>query len=162
MSESVSALKSAIVEAKRILVNAMIKVVMEHDEDFHNNYDYYFNNFGINEEETEDNTKVLKIVDMYNGGGCCFPHAYMHHETFPTGDKESWLEWHSFAFLGLYVVEVENKFYLKYYVLYNEGMEYDSNISEPDHDYTQTFSLDELEKLSEYLQCYVSQRRRVG
>ena len=159
MSESISVLKSAIEEAKRILVNAMIKVVMEHGEDFHNNYDYYFNDFGINEEETEDNTKVLKIIDMYNGGGCCFPHAYMHHETFPTGDKESWLEWHSFAFWGLYVVEEENKLYLKYYVLYNEGMEYDSDISEPDHDYAQTLSLDELEKLSGYLQCYVSQRR---
>ena len=162
MSESITALKSAIEEAKRILVNAMMQVVMEHGEDFHNNYDYYFNDFGINEEETEDNTKVLKIIDMYNGGGGCFPHAYMHHETFPTGDKESWLEWYSFAFWGLYVVEEENKLYLKYYVLYNEGMEYDSDISEPDHDYAQTLSLDELEKLSEYLKCYVLQRNRVG
>ena len=162
MNESILVLNNAIKGAKRTLVNAMMKVVMECGEDFHDSYDYYRNDFGIDEEETEDNTKVLKIVDMYNGWGCCFPHAYMHHETFPTGDKESWLEWHSFAFWGLYVVKEDNKLYLKYYVLHNEGMEYDSDISEPDHNYAQTLSLDELEKLSGYLKCYVSQRYGVG
>ena len=36
-------------------------------------------------------------------------------------------------------------------------MEYDSDISDPDHDYAHTLSLDELEKLSEYLFAYVAQ-----
>ena len=105
MSESISVLKSAIEEAKRTLVNAMIKVVMEHGEDFHDSYDYYFNDFGIDEEETEENTKVLKIIDMFNNGGCCFPHAYMYHQILPTEDKESKIEWCSLAYWGLYVVK---------------------------------------------------------
>ena len=43
------------------------------------------------------------------------------------------------------------------YLYYNDGMEYDSDISDPDHDYAHTLSLDELEKLSEYLFAYVAQ-----
>ena len=157
MSESIRTLESAIKEAKNVLVNAMMKVVMEHGEDFHDSYNYYFNDFGIDEEETEENTKVLKIIDMFNNGGCCFPHAYMYHQILPTEDKESKIEWCSLAFWGLYVVKENNMLNLKYYTFYNEGMEYDSDISDPDHDYAHTLSLDELEKLSEYLFAYVAQ-----
>ena len=82
----------------------------------------------------------------------------MYHQTIPTDDKESVIEWCSLAFWGLYVVKENNNLRLKYYVLYNEGMEYDSDISEPDHDYVESLSLDELEKLSQYLLEYVSQR----
>ena len=57
MSESIRTLESAIKEAKNVLVNAMMKVVMEHGEDFHDSYDYYFNEFGIDEEETEDESE---------------------------------------------------------------------------------------------------------
>jgi hypothetical protein len=158
MNESIRTLENAIKEAKNAIVNAMMKVVMEHGYDFHDSYDYYYNDFGIVEEEYEENTKVLKIVDMFNNGGCCFPHAYMYHQTIPTDDKESVTEWCSLAFWGLYAVKENNILRLKYYVLYHEGMEYDSDISEPDHDYVESLSLDELEKLSQYLLEYVSQR----
>ena len=100
MSKSISALKSTIEEAKKTLVNAIMKVVMEHGGDFHDFYDYYYNEFGIVEEEDEENTKVLKIIDMFNNGGCCFPYAYMYHQTIPTEDKESKFEWCSLAFGG--------------------------------------------------------------
>ena len=92
MSDSIRRLESSIKEAKNAIVNAMMKVVMEHGYDFHNFYDYYYNDFGIVEEEDEENTKVLKIIDIFNNGGCCFPHAYMYHQTIPTEDKESKFE----------------------------------------------------------------------
>ena len=78
---------------------------------------------------------------MFNNGGCGFPHAYMYHQTIPTEDKESKIEWCSLAFWELYVVKLNN---LKYYTLYNKGMKYDSNESEPDHHYVESLSLDEL------------------
>ena len=78
MSESIRTLENAIKEAKSVLVKAMMKVVMEHGDDFHDFYDYYYNEFGIVEEEDEENTKVLKIIDMFNNGGCCFPYAFLY------------------------------------------------------------------------------------
>ena len=80
----------------------------------------------------------------------------MYHQTIPTEDKESKFEWCSLAFWGLYVVKQNNELHLKY-TLHNEGMEYDSNESEPDHHYVESLSLDEMEKLSEYLFAYVAQ-----
>ena len=158
MSKSYSELRKAYKTAKDLLIDAMTKVVMEHGKDFHLFYDYYRNDFGIDEEETEENTKVLKIIDIFNNGGCCFTHANMRHDTTSTEGVESNIDWYSFAFWGLYVVEKNNKLYLKYYLLFNDGKEYDSDASEPDHDYAHTLTLDELEKLSEYLFAYMSQK----
>ena len=157
MSESISVLKRVWEEACDTLVAAMLQVVMEHGDDFHDHYDYYLNEFGIDEEETEENTKVLKIIDIFNHGGCCFPQAFLRHVIFPDKDKESWIYWLTVAFWGLYVVEVDGKLSLKYYCFYNEGMEYDSDISDPDHDYVSNLSLQELEILSGYLMAYVKQ-----
>ena len=75
MNESIRTLENAIREAKNAIVNAMMKVVMEHGYDFHDSYDYYYNDFGIVEEEYEENTKILKIVDMFNNGGAV---SHMH------------------------------------------------------------------------------------
>ena len=47
---------------------------------------------------------------------------------------------------------------LKYYCFYNEGMEYDSDISDPDHNHVSNLSLQELEILSGYLMAYVKQK----
>ena len=157
MSESISALERVWEEARNILIEAITKVVMEHGEDFHEHYDYYRDDFGIDEEETEENTKVLKIIDIYNHGGCCFPQAFIQHVIFPDKDKESRINWLSIAFWGLYVVEENGKLLLKYYLFYNEGMEYDSDISDPDHNYASNLSLHELEMLCGYLMAYVEQ-----
>ena len=157
MSESISALQRALEEACDTLVATMLQVVMEHGEDFHEHYDYYRDEFGIDEEETEENTKVLKIIDIFNHGGCCFPQALIQHVIFSDMDKESRINWLSIAFGGLYVVEVDGKLLLKYYLFYNEGMEYDSDISDPDHNYASNLSLHELEMLCGYLMAYVEQ-----
>ena len=161
MNKSITALKTALYNTKGILINAMTKVVMEYGENFHDYYNYYYNEFGICEEETEENTKVLKIIDMFNNGGCCFPNADMHHITTPSDEKESEINWYACAFWGLYVVEEDQKLHLKYYLLWNVGVEYDSDVSEPDHNYANYLSLQELEKLSEYLLDYVSQRSSI-
>ena len=158
MNKSISELESAIKTAKNTLVNAMTNIVMKYGDDFHDSYDYYCNDFGIDEEETEENTKVLKIIDMFNNGGCCFSYGYMHNVTIPTKGKETEINWYTSAFWGLYVVEEDKELHLKFYELYNEGLEYDSDVSEPNHDYAITLSLQELEKLMNYLLDYLSQR----
>lgn len=82
----------------------------------------------------------------------------MRHETIPTETDKSESDWYTYAFWGLYVVEKNNKLFLKYYLFVNEGKEYDSDVSEPEHDYANALTLDELEKLSDYLSIYMSQR----
>ena len=89
MSESISALQRALEEACDTLVATMLQVVMEHGEDFHEHYDYYRDEFGIDEEETEENTKVLKIIDIFNHGGCCFPQALIQHVIFPIRTRKA-------------------------------------------------------------------------
>lgn len=89
MSESISALKRTLEEACDTLVATMLQVVMEHGDDFHDYYDYYRNEFGIDEEETEENTKVLKIIDIYNHGGCCFPQAFYGMSFFPIRTRKA-------------------------------------------------------------------------
>ena len=115
MSKSYSELRKAYKTAKDILIDAITKVVMEHGRDFHLFYNYYRNDFGIDEEETEENTKVLKIIDIFNNGGCCFSHVDMRHETIPTETDKSESDWYTYAFWGFYVVEKNNKLLLSYY-----------------------------------------------
>ena len=55
------------------------------------------------------------------------------------------------------MVEENGRLLLKYYLFYNEGMEYDSDISDPDHNYASNLSLHELEMLCGYLMAYVEQ-----
>ena len=161
MNESISELESAIKTAKNTLVNAMTNIVMKYGDDFHDSYDYYCNDFGIDEEETEENTKVLKIIDMFSNGGCCFSYGYMHNVTIPTKRKKTKIYWYTSAFGGLYVVEEDKKLYLKYYRFDNEGRKYNSYESEPDHYYVTALTLEELEKLMKYLLDYLSQRSSV-
>ena len=158
MDKSILELNNAIKTAKNTLVNAMINIVMEYGDDFHDSYDYYRNDFGIDEEETEENTKVLKIIDIFNNGGCCFPYGYMYNVTIPSKGKKTKIYWYTSAFWGLYVVEEYKKLYLKYYRFENEGMKYNSYESEPDHYYAINLTLQELEKLMKYLLDYLSQK----
>ena len=98
---------------------------------------------------------------MFNNGGCYIPYMAIYHETNPSDGKESTIDWWACAFWSLYVVEENKKLYLKYYLLCNEGIKYDSDVSEPDHNYAFNLSLLELEKLAQYLFTYVSQRNLI-
>jgi hypothetical protein len=103
----------------------------------------------------------MESIDMINNGGCYIPYMAIYYETIPSDGKKTIIDWWACTFWGLYVVEENKKLYLKYYLLYNEGIKYDSDVSEPDHDYACNLSLLELEKLAQYLFTYVSQRNLI-
>ena len=127
-------------EIKDELVEHLGALTMEYGQDFHESADYYRNEFGMDEEEWEEGTRILKVLDFYNAGGCYFP---------ITGDfqVDETSEWVTKAFYCLYVVEEEGDLRVKYYAFENDGMEYDSDVSEPDHGYAIGLTLQELAKL---------------
>lgn len=152
MSKGFFRVNEAMDGAKRMLVNALTDYVMWSGEDFHESYDYYRNEFGIDEEETEENTKVLKIVNIYDNGGCYFPFSKRRDLTSVEDGGE--IDWFSIAFYALYVVEEYGVKQLKYYALWNQGNRYNSDVSEPDHGYVIELLLQELEKLATFILDY--------
>ena len=100
---------------QQMLVSKMLEYVREHGEDV---TDYERNEFGL--EDGED-YQVTKVLNFFDNGGCVF-----------TLNQGSYFVTH--AVLCLYIEEFQGKEYLMSYSLYNEGTEYDSDKSEPDHD----------------------------
>jgi hypothetical protein len=135
--------KKAIEIARLSMLNSIKRFVLEYGDDF-SETDYYRNEFGL--EECDDE-KVLKVIDIFNNGGCYFP-------TTTSFQVEQDTRWESVAFHCLYVVEEDGERELMYYALYNDGMEYDSDISEPEHGYVRDLSYEELVKLIKWLDDY--------
>lgn len=152
-----SNLRTSIKICKQTLAVAMAKFVMQHGEDFSDNCDYYRNEFGI-DEDMEDGVEVLKVIDIFNNGGCYFPHSRCYQMRKPIELEGDEAMWASVAFCCLYVIEESGFIRLKYYALESLGPEYNSDESEPYHGYVETLSLQEIEKLSDWLQCYVGQK----
>lgn len=152
MSKGYFRVDEALDGAKRMLVDALTDYVMWSGEDFHESYDYYRDEFGIDEEETEEGTDVLKIVNIFDNGGCYFPFS-RRRDLISTEDGGE-VDWFSVAFYALYVVEEFGVKRLKYYALCNQGNWYNSDKSEPDHGYATGLSLQALEKLSEFILVY--------
>lgn len=152
-----SNLRTSIKICKQTLAVAMAKFVMQHGEDFSDNCDYYRNEFGI-DEDMEDGVEVLKVIDIFNNGGCYFPHSSCYQMRKPIELEGDETMWYSVAFHCLYVVKEFDFIRLKFYALENFGPEYNSDESEPYHDYVETLSLQELEKLADWLQCYPGQK----
>lgn len=100
---------------QQMLVLKMLDYVREHGEDV---TDYERNEFGL--EDTED-SKITKVLNFFDNGGCVF--------TLNNGDS-----FVTHAVLCLYIEEYNGKEYLMSYSLYNDGTEYDSDESEPDHE----------------------------
>lgn len=129
--------------AKATMVEAIKQFVLTYGEDFSN---YYRDEMGIDDEEDGEAT-VCGVIDIFNNGGCYFP-------TTTSFQVEQDTRWESVAFHCLYVVEEDGDRELMYYALYNDGMEYDSDISEPEHGYVRDLSYEELVKLIKWLDDY--------
>lgn len=142
MSKSYDAMVFSIEKAKEIITHAIMQYVLDKGEDF---TDYDRNEFGI---EEEDEGKVLKMLDIFNNGGCYFPWTDQHAVDDDNG-------FYHYAFQCLYVVEDEyHQRYLKYYMFYSEGTEFDEDGSEPDHDYVDSLPLQILDKLISFIASY--------
>lgn len=132
----------AIGMAKDRIIHAIKQYVLDKGEDY---CDYDRDEFGI-EEETEG--KVLKVLDILNNGGCCFPWSGSH-----VVDNNT--QFDHYAFQCLYVVEDKyHQHHLMYYMLYSEGTEFDDEGSEPEHDYVDSLPLQVIDKLIAFIECY--------
>lgn len=95
-------------------------------------FNYYREEFGMDEED-EKGVKITKVLNFYDNGGCVFTTSIINSNEFTTS-----------AFYALYIVETKDEEQLKYYRFYNDDTEYNSDTSEPDHDYVSQLNLSEL------------------
>lgn len=150
MSRNYETMTYAINTAKERIVWALKDYVMEVGEEFS---DYHRDEFGI--EEEEDGAKVLKVLNIFDNGGCYFPWTELHQVESAEGvEAGCCCGWYSYAFHCLYVIEQDGVLHLKYYMLWNNGTEYNSNESEPDHGHVGTLQLQVLDKLIAYIGEY--------
>ena len=114
---------------QKMLVSKMLDYVREHGEDV---TDYERNEFGLEDSEER---KVTKVLNFFDNGGCVF-----------TLNQGSYFVTH--AVHCLYIEEFQGTEYLMSYSLYNEGTEYDSDESEPDHDSLLNASIDFVSQIA--------------
>ena len=138
-------------DLKYILVSKLKEYVKEHGEDFDCD-DYYRNEFGIDECD-EDGVTITKVLDFFNNGGCYFPTTSKiladidtYKETADEIREQLDNNFTHWAFQCLYVEVDDNrelaKENLKYYTLYNGGIDFKDSLSEPDHDYVNNLLLE--------------------
>lgn len=106
---------------KKLLIGKLLDYVRQHGEDV---TDYERNEFGLGEDD--EDWKVTKVLNFFDNGGCCFTLG-VTNGIAP--------EFVTYAVHCLYIVEDEGEEHLMSYSLYNVGTEYNSEASEPDHDY---------------------------
>ena len=99
---------------KGLLVGKMLDYVRQHGEPV---TDHYRHVFGLDDSDG----KILRVLDFYSNGGCVF--------TLKSGSG-----FVTYAVLCLYTMEHQGEECLMSYCLYNEGVEYDENTSDPDHE----------------------------
>lgn len=111
--------------------------------------------FGIDEEETQEEFEVVKIIDILGSGECYFPYSRCHHMAKPIEFVGDEVQWRSIVFYCIYVVKEFDFYRLKFRALENFGPELDDANGEPIGGYAEELPLQVLEKLSEWLGLYV-------
>ena len=144
---------SASSNAEQIIINALTEYVREHGDEMS---DYYYNEFGLYEED-EDEVKIVKVLDT-SMTGCFFAKQFeVNDDSLKDIDRngygyEIFDKLHnSFGYAtywAFYIVNENGNERLKYYQFFNDGVCYEED-SEPDHDYVDTLSLAELHYIIE-------------
>lgn len=143
-------------EARSVLVQAIMDYVREHGEDYTTEPlpSYYRDEFGIYDEEEGD--KVVRLLDVSDPG--CF---FAVQERVNDDDVETYLKdgeygdaawccFHHHAYWAFYIVrDKDGGEVLKYYQFHNQGLIWDDNDSEPDHDRADSLSLAQLHYIIE-------------
>lgn len=139
--------------ARNILTEELLAFVTANGEDYADNANYWSNEFGIYEE---DGCKVTKVLDFFGNEGC---EVITQRNTNPDIDIDSCKtfddllektddEFMHNSFLQLYIeVDADGKEDLKYYCLWNTGIYFSDNLSEPDHGYVKNLNLSEIENI---------------
>ena len=130
---------------KTILVNKLKEFVRINGEDI---TDYDRDVFGIDEDE-EEGVTITKVYNFYDNGGCYFPTTNsvlpdikIDCDTADELREELNVNFTHWAFQCLYLeVDKEHGEHLKYYTLFNDGIDFKDGLSEPDHEYVQNLPL---------------------
>ncbi len=141
-------------ECQERLIKALTEYVREHGEEMS---DYYYNEFGM-EEEDEEGVKIVKVLNT-SEMGCFFSTQFKvndeslkdigrHDEGFEIYDKLT-DSFHYATYWAFYIVRDSlGREDLKYYKFYNDGVCYDDD-SDPDHDFVETLGLEDLHYIYE-------------
>ncbi len=135
----------AIKKAKQTLIEVIKQYVLENGDAMS---EYDENEFGLDENYYQ--YKVLAVLNIFDNGGCYYPIINRICED-ELQDDNSWT--HN-AFQCLYVVEEDGEQRLMYYNLENSGILFDSEESEPDHNYAECLSLQDLHYLISFIERY--------
>jgi len=131
------------------LIKVLTEYVREHGEEMS---DYFYDEFGM-EEEDEEGVKITHVLNT-SEMGCFFARQFKvndetlkdigrHDEGFEIFDKLE-KSFHYATYWAFYIVkDADGNENLKYYCFYNDGVCYQED-SDPDHDYVERLSLDEL------------------
>lgn len=140
--------------AQEMLLNALTEYVRENGEEM---CDYYYNEFGMYEED-EEGVKIIKVLDT-SEKGCAFSKQFKvndenlkdmsrHDDEFEIYDKLT-DSFNYSTYWAFYIVqEADGTERLKYYKFYNDGVQYEDD-SEPDHDYADSLGLEDLHYIIE-------------
>ncbi len=122
-------LKNGLDYCRNYMIAQLTQYVLEHGDDM---CDYYRDEHGIDDE-------VIKLIDLADCG--CY---FSLPKKFQAENNED--DYMYYAFWTLYAVkESDGQINLKYYCFYNNGFEFDDELSDPDHDYAENLSLAILE-----------------
>lgn len=130
------------------LLGALAEYVREHGEEMS---DYFYDEFGMNEED-EEGVKIVRVLDL-SRIGCFFARQITVNDERlrdiyrNSGDSEIFnkieVSFVFSAFWALYIVNEGGEERLKYYAFHNNGVCYQEDC-EPDHDYAIHLSISEL------------------
>lgn len=110
---------------------------------------YDIDEFGLTEQEDGEG-EITHVFNLFDNGGGFFAVQRTPNDDAVKEDAESEYvdTFEHYAFQCLYIVrDDEGDECLKYYAFENGGIEWDDELSEPDHDYVRTLRLDVLEQL---------------
>jgi hypothetical protein len=154
MANKFISIESAISQAKRILIDYLTDYVRKNGD---NMTDYYYNEFGIDEED-EDEVEVIKVLDT-SEIGVCFARQFCANKDVENIDRDDFgfeifdkLEeiFHYATYWAFYIVKKGDNEYLKYYCFYNDGVCYQDD-SEPDHGFVEQLTLEDIANILEVL-----------
>ncbi len=141
-------LNDALFSAKMHVINALTEYVRKNGEKMS---EYFYDEYGIEEEDNGD--KIVSVLDFYNSNGCYFAEQVCVNvpelaDIEETDDYILQEYFCSHAFYCLYLVKEKNgSEQLKYYCLFNSGVVYNSDESDPDHGYVAGLSMASLENI---------------
>ena len=132
------------------LIKALTDFVRLYGEEFGK---YHLDEFGLDVEEDQIQ-HVTKVIDLYDNGGC-----YFAEQTAVNQDDLTTRDFLHHAFQCLYIVRNDNgEEELKYYDLWNDGIEFDEVMSEPDHDTVASLTIETICRIYEAI-CLIWGRK---